>query len=61
MTGDTRSKLMVRDLTHTWGLVKVILVENYSTRRTLDCYACKMFNASQGEGENIASWGNKID
>jgi hypothetical protein len=40
---------MVRDLTHSWGLVKVILEENYSTRRTLDYYACKMFNARQGK------------
>jgi hypothetical protein len=52
---------MVRDLTHSWGLVKAILEENYSTRRRLDYYACKMFNARQGKGEGIASWGNKID
>jgi hypothetical protein len=61
ITGEARSKLMVRDLTHSWGLVKAILEENYSTRRTLDYYACKMFNARQGKGEGIASWGNKID
>ena len=36
ITGDARSKLMVRDLTHSWGLVKGILEENYATRRTLD-------------------------
>jgi hypothetical protein len=28
ITGDARSKLMVRDLTHTWELVKTILEEN---------------------------------
>lgn len=61
ITGDARSKLMVRDLTHSWDLVKAILEENYATRRTLDYYACKMFNARQSKGESIASWGNKID
>jgi hypothetical protein len=29
---DARSKLMVRDLTHSWELVKAILEENYATR-----------------------------
>jgi len=52
---------MVRDLTHSWELVKAILEENYATRRTLDYYACKMFSARQGKYESIASWGNKID
>ena len=61
ITGDARSKLMVRDLTHSWRLVKGILEENYATRRTLDYYACKMFNARQDKSESIASWGNKID
>jgi len=61
ITGDARSKLMVRDLTHSWELVKGILEENFATRRTLDFYACKMFNARQGKAETIASWGNKID
>jgi hypothetical protein len=45
ITGDARSKLMVRDLTHSWELVKGILGENYAIRRTLDYYACKMFSA----------------
>lgn len=61
ITGDARSKLMVRDLTHSWELVKAILEENYATRRTLDYYACKMFSARQGKSESIASWGNQID
>jgi len=61
ITGEARSKLMVRDLTHSWELVKAILEENYATRRTLDYYACKMFSARQGKSESIASWGNKID
>ena len=41
---------------HSWGLVKVILEENYVTRHTLDCYACKMFSARQGKNDSIASW-----
>jgi hypothetical protein len=61
ITGDARSKLMVRDLTHSWELVKAILEENYTTRHTLDYYDCKMFSARQGKNENIASWGNEID
>ena len=47
ITGDARSKLMVRDLTHSWELVKTVLEENYAARRTLDYYACKMFQAGQ--------------
>jgi hypothetical protein len=61
ITGDARSKLMVRDQTNNWELVKGILEKNYATRRTLDYYACKMFSARQGKSENIASWGNQID
>ena len=45
ITGDARSKLMVRDLTHTWALVKGILEENYAVRCTLDFYACRIFSA----------------
>ena len=47
ITGDVRSKLIVRDLTHILELVRGILEENYSIRRTLDSYACKMFSARQ--------------
>jgi hypothetical protein len=61
ITCDARSKLMVRDLTHNLELVKAILEENFATRRTLDYYACKMFNARQGKNGSIASWGNQID
>jgi predicted nucleotide-binding protein (sugar kinase/HSP70/actin superfamily) len=52
---------MVRDLTHSWELVKAILGENYAPRRTLDYYACKMFGARQGKNESTASWWNKIE
>ena len=52
---------MVRDLTHTWALVKGILEENYEIRRTLDFYACKMFSARQEKNGIIASWGSRID
>ena len=52
---------MIRGLTHSWELVRAILEENYTTRRTLDYYACKMFSARQSKNESIASWGNKID
>jgi len=49
ITGDARSKLIVRDLTHTWALVKGILKENYAVRHTLDFYACRML-CQTGEG-----------
>ena len=61
ITGDARSKLMVRGLTHSWELLRAILEENYATRRTLVYYACNMFTARQDKNESIASWGNKID
>jgi hypothetical protein len=61
VTGDARSTLMVRDLTHSWELLKAILEENYATRRTLDYYASKIFSARQGKCESIASWGNQMD
>jgi hypothetical protein len=60
ITGDSQSKLTVWDLTHSWELGKAILEENYPTRRMLDYYACKMFSATQGKNESIASWRNKI-
>jgi hypothetical protein len=61
ITGDARSKLIVRDLTNSWELVRGILEEYYAIRRTLDYYACKMFSARQERGENVASWGSRID
>jgi hypothetical protein len=35
--------------------------ENYAVRSTLDFYACRMFSARQEKGENVASWGSRID
>jgi len=39
ITGDPRSKLIVKDLTHTWALLKGILDENYAMQCMLDFYA----------------------
>ena len=61
ITGDARSKLMVRDLTHSWELVRAILEENYATRHTLDYYAFKIFSARQSKNGSVSSWGNKTD
>jgi hypothetical protein len=61
MTGDGRSKIIVRDVTHTWELVSGILEENYAIWRALDYYACKMFNAMQEKCESDAWWGSRID
>jgi len=54
--GDARSKLIVRDFTHTWALVKGIVEENYAVRRTLDIFACSTFSVQQGKGESVGSW-----
>lgn len=61
ITGDARSKLIVREQTSNWAEVRSILEENYSDKRTIDFYACRMFQARQNPGESIASWGNRID
>jgi len=61
ITGDARSKLLVRDLTETWADVKTILEENYAVRRTLDYYACRMFNSRQGKQESVSAWAGRID
>ena len=61
ITGEARSKLLVRDLTSTWREVRQILEENYGVRRTLDYYACRMFSSRQGASESIASWSSRID
>jgi hypothetical protein len=61
ITREARSKLLVRDLTSTWGDVRRILEENYDIKRTLEFYACRMFSDRQGPNENIASWSSRID
>ena len=61
ITGEARSKLLVRDLTSKWRDVKQILEENYGVRRTLDYYACQMFSSRQGASERLASWSSRID
>jgi hypothetical protein len=61
ITGEARSKLLVRDLTSTWVDVRRILEENYDIKRTLDYYACRMFSSRQGPNENIASWSSRIN
>ncbi|XP_049816492.1 uncharacterized protein LOC126263442, partial [Schistocerca nitens] len=61
ITGEARAKLLVRDRTNDWPEVRSILEENYSDKRTIDFYACRMFQARQYPGESVASWGNRID
>jgi hypothetical protein len=61
ITGEARSKLLVRDLTLTWSKVKQILEVNYDIKRTLDYCACRMFSSRQGPNKNIASWSSRID
>jgi hypothetical protein len=61
ITGEARSKLLVRDLTSTWRDVKQMLEENYGVRRTSDYHACRMFSCRQGTNKSIASWSSRID
>jgi hypothetical protein len=61
ITGEARAKLMVRDESNSWEQVRAILEENYATRRTLDYYACTMFNSRQLAKESIANWASRID
>ena len=56
ITGEARSKLLVRDLISTWRDIKQILEEIYGIRRTLNYYACQMFRSRHGASESIASW-----
>ncbi|XP_049859439.1 uncharacterized protein LOC126354094 [Schistocerca gregaria] len=61
ITGSARSKLLVRDHTETWSAVRSILLENYESKRTIDYYACTMFNSRQEKGESVAQWGSRVD
>jgi hypothetical protein len=45
ITGDARSKLLVRYL------------ENYAVRRTLDFYACRMFSVRQERNKSVSFLG----
>ncbi|XP_046997921.1 uncharacterized protein LOC124613272, partial [Schistocerca americana] len=61
ITGEARSRLQVRERTGTWQEVKRVLEEYYASKRTIDYYACKIFQARQGQGEPIAMWASRID
>lgn len=61
ITGDARSKLMIKSVCNTWGSVKSILEDNFAIRRTIDYYACQMFSAKQLPQENIVTWASRID
>jgi hypothetical protein len=52
----------VRDLTHTWDLVKEMVEENYAIWQTLDCYACKMFiELGKRKVKALPSQGSTLD
>jgi hypothetical protein len=61
ITRESRSKLLIRDLTSKWRDVKQILEEKYDVKRTLDYYACRKVNSRKGPNENVASWSSRID
>lgn len=59
--GDAKQKLLARSERGTWVLIKGILEENYSVRRTLEYYAGTLFAARQGQNETVAQWGSRVD
>ncbi|PNF39993.1 hypothetical protein B7P43_G15585 [Cryptotermes secundus] len=61
ITGEAKAKLLVRQDADDWASVKAILKEHYATRRTLDFYACAMFNARQAKHETVAAWCSRLD
>jgi hypothetical protein len=61
ITGEAKTKLLARTDRTTWEHIKQILEENYAVRRTIDFFACKLFNSKQGPSETVATWGSKID
>lgn len=61
ITGDARSKLMIKTLRESWASVKGVLEDNYAVRRTIDFYALRMFSARQSASENIMAWASRVD
>jgi hypothetical protein len=61
ITGEARAKLLVRQDADDWASVKAVLKDHYATKRTLDFYACAMFNARQSKHERVAAWCSRLD
>jgi hypothetical protein len=61
ITGEAKTRLLVRTERNTWEQVKAILEENYAVKRTLEYYASMLFTSRQGTGETVAQWGSRID
>jgi hypothetical protein len=61
VTGEARAKLLVRQDADVWTSVKAVLEEHYATKRTLDVYACAMFNARQAKHETVAARCSMLD
>jgi hypothetical protein len=61
ITGDARSKLIVRELTHTWALVKSNFRGELCRATHARFFACRKFSAIQEKGQSVASWGSRID
>jgi hypothetical protein len=61
ITGEAKTKLLAMADRTTWEHFKQILEENYAVRRTIDFFACKLFNSKQGPSEIVATWGSRID
>lgn len=61
ITGEDKSKILARQDVLDWESAKAALHENYATKRTLDFYACKIFNARQEKYESVTSWSSRMD
>ncbi|KAJ8886559.1 hypothetical protein PR048_012771 [Dryococelus australis] len=58
---DAKSKILARERTEAWEDVIEIVEENYATRRMINYYACRLFNARQRTSEGVANWGSQVD
>jgi hypothetical protein len=54
-TGEATGKLFVGQAAAAWVSVKAVMNEHYATKRTLDFYACAMYNVRQ------AAWCSRLD
>jgi hypothetical protein len=61
ITDEAKAKLLVRQDADDWASVKAVLKEHYAARRTLDLYACAIFNARKAKHETVAAWCSRLD
>ena len=58
---EAKTKLLARTHVDNWEQARAFLEENYSVRRTLDCYAHRAFTSKQNPNETISQRGARMD